>query len=147
MSDLHQQIFVAEYAASRSKGLTPQHALALAWNAFELLADSAEVAKVQQLAPAGARELDKDTLRALLFERGAGEPIADSTAAGIRWLRRAWQAEAKALVEQSATMAACERLLAQARAVMLGELELEEGEFHALLAEISSVIDEQEVER
>jgi hypothetical protein len=105
MSDLHQQIFVAEYAASRSKGLTPQHALALAWNAAELFADSA----ASKAAEAAGRLDALDAVRE--------------------------------------TVAKCERLLAQARAVMLGESELDEAAFAELLAEISSVIDEQEVER
>ena len=106
MSDLHQQIFVAEYAASRSKGLTPQHAVALAWNAVDLLAN-----------------------------KSAEQPL----------VRPEFEHIELAALRRHAEV--CERLLAQARAVMLGESELEEGEFHALLAEISSVIDEQEVER
>ena len=110
MSDLHQQIFVAEYAASRSKGLTPQHAVALAWNAVDLLANSAATKSAEH--PLVRPEFERIELAAL---RKHAE--------------------------------VCERLLAQARAVMLGESELDEAGFAELLAEISSVIDEQEVER
>lgn len=105
MSDLHQQIFVAEYAAQRAHGIEPDHAIKHAWRATELLADSAaEVA-----ARALGRGVALDALRA--------------------------------------TVAKCERLLAQARAVMLGESELDEAGLAELLAEISSMIDDEEVER
>ena len=114
MSDLNQQIFVAEYAASRSKGLTPHHALALAWNAAELFANSA-ASKAAEAAKGPTPVRPEFELIELAARRKHAE--------------------------------VCERLLAQARAVMLGESELDQAGIAELLAEISSVIDEQDVER
>ena len=159
----HEFILAAEYAHLRSIGAGVEQSIAGAWEATRAFMESAvELAKAEAAkGPANApaphgRELE-EALRALHLERGDGEPRADSIAAGIRWLRRAWQAEAKARAdwqdeataraEQPAAMAACERLLAQARAVMLDESEIDEAGFDELLAEISSVIDEQDVER
>ena len=164
----HEHILAAEYAHLRSIGTGVERSIAGAWEATRSFMTSAvelakeEAAKTPAPAPVPGLQLAERSsklaaLRALHLERGDGEPRADSIAAGIRWLRRAWQAEAKARAdwqdeataraEQPAAMAACERLLAQARAVMLGESELDEAGFAELLAEISSVIDEQEVER
>lgn len=108
MSDLHRQIFVAEYSALRAAGIQPQYAIPRAWETVELLATSLVDKSAEAMGrPGPLREL------AELHEHAAK----------------------------------CERLLARARGVMRGELELTQREFDELLGEIGEAIDEPEVER